>query len=65
MSEQSHQQRETSRASQQKAPAEQEHLGSLTVEDDPDGTVDPADLAGTAAPGDAEFGPSANEATGH
>ncbi|WP_211304166.1 hypothetical protein, partial [Actinoplanes italicus] len=38
------------------------HLGSLTVEDDPDGTVDAADLAGSAAPGDAKLGPSANEA---
>jgi hypothetical protein len=25
-----------------------EEYGSLSVEDDPDGTVDPADLAGTA-----------------
>ena len=25
-----------------------EEYGSLTVEDDPEGTVDPADLAGTA-----------------
>ena len=27
---------------------EQEGLGNLTVEDDPEGTVDPAELAGTA-----------------
>jgi hypothetical protein len=31
-----------------------EDLGSLTVEDDPQGTVDPADLAGTANESDAE-----------
>jgi hypothetical protein len=39
-------------------------LGSLTVEDDPDGTEDPADLAGSAGPEDAEVGyqPSATEA---
>ena len=30
------------------APAEPEEYGSLTVEDDPSGTVDPAELAGTA-----------------
>ncbi len=29
-------------------------LGSLTVEDDPDGTVDPAELAGGADDDDAE-----------
>lgn len=29
-----------------------EELGSLTVEDDPEGTVDPADLAGTAGGSD-------------
>jgi hypothetical protein len=30
------------------AVSEPEELGSLTVEDDPQGTVDPAELAGTA-----------------
>lgn len=30
--------------------------GSLTVEDEPVGTVDPADLAGTAGPDDADVG---------
>jgi hypothetical protein len=30
--------------------------GSLTVEDEPVGTVDPADLAGTARPDDADVG---------
>ena len=30
------------------APKEPEEYGSLSVEDDPAGTVDPAELAGTA-----------------
>jgi hypothetical protein len=29
-------------------PTSAEEYGSLSVEDDPEGTVDPADLAGTA-----------------
>jgi len=29
-------------------------IGNLTVEDDPEGTVDPADLAGTASDDDAD-----------
>lgn len=29
-------------------------IGNLTVEDDPEGTVDPADLAGTASEDDAD-----------
>ena len=29
-------------------------IGNLTVEDDPEGTVDPADLAGTASADDAD-----------
>lgn len=29
-------------------------VGNLTVEDDPEGTVDPADLAGTASDDDAD-----------
>ncbi|GIF45209.1 hypothetical protein [Actinoplanes xinjiangensis] len=49
-------------SSQQKSSAEQERFGSLTVEDDPDGTTDPADLAGSATTDDAKVGPSANEA---
>ena len=36
------------------APDDGEDLGSLTLEDDPDGTVDPADLAGSADESDAE-----------
>jgi hypothetical protein len=36
-------------------PAEPESpIGNLTVEDDPEGTVDPADLAGTASDDDAD-----------
>ena len=31
---------------------DQPDLGSLSVEDDPEGTVDPADLAGTASEDD-------------
>lgn len=43
-----------------------EGYGSLSVEDDPGGTVDPADLAGTAKPDDEPVGyqPSASEASG-
>ncbi|MBA3527837.1 MAG: hypothetical protein H0T91_00690 [Propionibacteriaceae bacterium] len=33
-----------------------DEYGGLTVEDDPGGTVDPAELAGTAKPSDAEVG---------
>jgi hypothetical protein len=41
-----------------------DEYGELTVEDDPQGTVDPADLAGTAGPQDAEVGyePESTEA---
>lgn len=41
-----------------------EDQGTLSVEDDPDGTTDPADLAGTAGPDDAErsYTPSTSEA---
>jgi hypothetical protein len=42
-------------------PAEQEHLGSLTVEDDPEGTEDAADLAGTANGDDQRVGPAEHE----
>lgn len=34
------------------ATAEQQDLGGLTVEDDPQGTVDPSELAGTASKDD-------------
>ena len=34
------------------APGEPEDFGSLTVEDDPSGTVDPAELADTASESD-------------
>ena len=33
---------------QQSTPRGADEYGSLTVEDNPEGTVDPADLAGTA-----------------
>lgn len=40
--------------------AEQEH-GGLTVEDDPTGTQNPADLAGTANSEDAQVGPESHQ----
>jgi hypothetical protein len=45
-------------------PADREDLGSLSVEDDPAGTEDPAELAGTAKPDDARPAsqPSVSEA---
>jgi hypothetical protein len=48
---------------QQRDPDDPEY-GSLTVEDDPDGTTDPADLAGTATSDDTDVGarPSVSEA---
>jgi hypothetical protein len=48
------------------APMTQEEYGSLSVEDDPGGTVNPADLAGTAKEDDEPVGyqPSASEASG-
>jgi hypothetical protein len=48
---------------QQRDPDDRER-GSLTVEDDPDGTTDPADLAGTTTSDDADVGqrPSVSEA---
>jgi hypothetical protein len=39
---------------EQGTPAGAEEYGSLTVEDNPDGTVDPAHLAGTANESDEE-----------
>jgi hypothetical protein len=39
---------------QQSTPIGADAYGSLTVEDNPDGTVDPGDLAGTADESDAE-----------
>ena len=35
-------------------PADADEYGSLSIEDDPNGTVDPADLAGTANESDDE-----------
>ncbi|HEY6811190.1 MAG TPA: hypothetical protein VI074_00735 [Propionibacteriaceae bacterium] len=39
---------------EQSTPMSADEYGSLSVEDNPDGTVDPADLAGTADESDAE-----------
>ena len=39
---------------QQSTPRGADEYGSLTVEDNPEGTVDPADLAGTANESDDE-----------
>jgi len=40
-----------------------EDVGTLTVEYDPEGTVDPADLAGTAGPQDDDGGYRPDNAT--
>jgi hypothetical protein len=39
---------------QDEAAALESPIGNLTVEDDPEGTVDPSDLAGTASDDDAD-----------
>jgi hypothetical protein len=39
---------------EQNTPMSADEYGSLSIEDNPDGTVDPADLAGTADESDAE-----------
>ncbi|GIF14612.1 hypothetical protein FHX34_1021283 [Actinoplanes teichomyceticus] len=62
MSEQSHEPDNNGDSSPQKSSAEPGSYGSLTVEDEPGGTTDPADLAGSATTDDAEVGPSNNEA---
>ncbi|MEU4626184.1 hypothetical protein AB0G04_40175 [Actinoplanes sp. NPDC023801] len=62
MSERSHEQLRDTESSQRKQPADQAGYGSLTVEDDPDGTTDPTDLAGSANADDAQVGPAATEA---
>lgn len=47
--------------------AEPENHGSLSIEDDPEGTPNPADLAGTASSDDAtvDYHPTYSEADGH
>ena len=45
---------EESENDEQSTPTGADDYGSLTVEDNPDGTVDPADLADTADESDAE-----------
>ena len=63
MSEQSRESRESAEASNAGPATEQEDYGSLSVEDDPAGTEDPAELAGTAKPDDAKPArPSVSEA---
>jgi len=62
MSKQSHELENNGDSSQQKSSGEPGSNGSLTVEDDPGGTTDPADLASSATMDDAKVGPSANEA---
>ena len=62
MSERSPEKMEDAEPSQQEPPAEQADYGSLTVEDDPDGTTDPTDLAGSATADDTQAGPAATEA---
>ena len=39
---------------QQSTPLDADEYGSLTIEDNPEGTVDPGDLAGTADESDAD-----------
>ncbi|MEV4277920.1 hypothetical protein [Actinoplanes xinjiangensis] len=62
MSEQSQEIKSNGDSAQQTPSVEHGSSGSLTVEDDPGGTTDPADLAGSATTDDAKVGPSANEA---
>jgi hypothetical protein len=45
---------EQSENDEQSASTDSEEYGSLTVEDNPEGTVDPADLAGSADQSDDE-----------
>ena len=62
MSERSHEHLEDAESSQPGPSTDQADHGSLTVEDDPDGTTNPADLAGSATADDAPVGPAATEA---
>jgi hypothetical protein len=50
----SDQTREETESDEQSTPTGADEYGSLTVEDNPDGTVDPGDLAGTADDSDAD-----------
>jgi hypothetical protein len=45
---------EQSENDQQSTATDSEEYGSLSIEDNPEGTVDPADLAGTANESDDE-----------
>jgi hypothetical protein len=64
MSEQPREHQESAGASDDGSGVEQGNYGSLSVEDDAAGTEDPADLAGTANPDDADVAsePSVSEA---
>jgi hypothetical protein len=64
MSDQAREQQESAESRNEPTIADPEDYGHLSVEDDPAGTVDPADLAGTAQPDDAEvaYRPSVSEA---
>jgi hypothetical protein len=64
MSEQSPEQSRTDGDAPEESVTEQQKYGSLSIEDDPDGTEDPAELAGSADPDDAvvSYQPSASEA---
>jgi hypothetical protein len=52
MSEQTNDQAATARDEAEKAGATSQDFGNLSIEDDPEGTVDPADLAGSGGPDD-------------
>ena len=64
MSEQPTESQESAGAADDESGVEQGNYGSLSVEDDPAGTGDPADLAGTANSDDADVAsePSVSEA---
>ena len=52
MSEQPNDQAATARDDAERVGATSQDFGNLSIEDHPDGTVDPAELAGSAGPGD-------------
>ena len=63
MSEHRDEAQQSGEAATGRAPAEMDHLGSLSVEDDEAGTEDPAEVAGTANSSDDNgLGPSVSEA---
>jgi hypothetical protein len=52
MSDQPNDQAATARDEAEKVGATSQDFGNLSIEDDPEGTVDPADLAGSGGPED-------------